>query len=273
MISSLAKKMASAGFPKTAELILKAGSLVVGNKIKIKYQSGNFWTHYKSGWGINEASPNVRFDPDQEFSSVRDIYFSSYQPAGDDVFVDLGAGIGVETMYLARQTGYTGKIYAIEASPHTYEILKANVAENHLNNVRIFNIAISDQNGSILIDTTQENHISNSVFSKTGSAVDAFTMDHFLEQNQIDRVDLLKVNIEGAEQLLIKSFENIGRVKQVAISCHDFLYRRNGNINFKTKDLVSRFLKEHHFEIYSKTTGIDYVDDWIFGTNTLYKPV
>jgi FkbM family methyltransferase len=271
MISAMAKKLANAGYPRMAELILKAGSMIVGNEIKIKYQSGNFWTHYKNGWGINEASPDVRFDPDQQISFIRDVYFSSYLPSGNDVFVDVGAGIGMETIYLARQKSYTGKIYAIEASPHTFEILKANIDENHLENVNIFHLAISDQNGSILIDTTQENHISNSVFSEKGTTVNALTMDSFLELNQIETVDLLKVNIEGAEQLLIKSFESIGKVKHVAISCHDFLYKRNGDLHFKTREIVSNFLKDHHFDIHSKSSGVDYVDDWIYGTNKLYK--
>jgi FkbM family methyltransferase len=271
MISSMAKKLAHAGYPKMAELILKAGSMVVGNKIKIRYQPGNFWTHYKNGLGINEASPNVRFDPDEQISFIRDVYFSSYQPSGNDVFVDVGAGIGMETIYLAREASYTGQIYAIEASPHTFEILRANVSENKLTNVRIFNLAISDQNGSILIDTTQENHISNSVFSKKGSTVNALTMDRFMEQNQIGKIDLLKVNIEGAEQLLIKNFESIRKVKHVAISCHDFLYKRNGDIHFKTREIVSSFLKDQHFDIHSKSTGVDYIDDWIYGTNKMYS--
>jgi hypothetical protein len=43
-----------------------------------------------------------------------------------------------------------------------------------------------------------------------------------MEENQIRPVGLLTVNIEGAERLLIASFEEISRVKDVAISCHDF---------------------------------------------------
>ncbi len=272
MISSLARKLAGFGYPNAAEFLLKTGSVILGNKLKIRFHPGNFWTHYKNGWAINERYPDIRFDPDKLLASIKDVYFFNFQPAGNDIFIDVGAGIGMESIYLSRQPGYSGKIYAIEASPLTFEILKANVEDNHLGNIQVYNLAISDLNGTILIDTTQENHITNSVFSKNGMAVKAITMDDFLEENQIETVSLLKVNIEGAEKLLINSFEKIFKVKHVAISCHDFLNKRTGDKNFETKETVARFLKNHNFDIYSKTTGVDYIDDWIYGTNKSYNP-
>ncbi len=64
-----------------------------------------------------------------------------------------------------------------------------------------------------------------------------------MKENQIDSVGLLKVNFEGAERLLIGSFEKISKVKHVAISCHDFLYKRSGDKNLKQKNLSFAFWK------------------------------
>jgi FkbM family methyltransferase len=273
MLSSAAGKLANSGFPKLAELILKMGILLLGKDVKIKFHSRNCWTHFKDSWIMHEVLPDIRFDPDKQMSLIKEIYFKNYLPTGDDVFIDVGAGIGKESIFLSRQSDYHGKIYAIEASPFTFELLKANIQSNHLNNIQPFNMAISDRSGKICIDDNQINHIANSVFTDKGTAVRAITMDDFMEENQIDTVGLLKANIEGAERLLIGSFEKISKVKHVAISCHDFLYKRSGNKNFKTKKSVIRFLENRNFDITGNKTGIDYVDDWIYGSNRMFNVV
>ena len=200
---------------------------------------------------------------------IRDLYFKHYLPSGKDVFIDVGSGVGLESMFLSRQADYQGRIYAIEASPFIFGLLKANIESNHLNNIQPFNVAISDRSGEIFIGNNQINHIANSVFTDKGTAIRAVTMDGFMEENQIDSVGLLKVNIEGAERLLIGCFENITKVKHVAISCHDFLYRRSGNENFKTKKTIIRFLENRNFDVFGNETGIDYVDDWVYGSNRI----
>jgi FkbM family methyltransferase len=205
MISSLTGNLANSGFPKLAEFILKVGITTVGNHVKIKFRSRNCWTHFKGSWIINEVLPDIRFDPEKQMTFVRDVYFKHYLPSGDDVFIDVGSGVGMESMFLSRQVDFWGRIYAIEASPFTYELLIENIKTNNLNNIRPFNVAISDRSGEILIDDNQINHISNSVFARKGTAVRAITMDGFMEENQIDSVGLLKVNIEGAERLYINA--------------------------------------------------------------------
>jgi len=269
MISSLAGKLANSGYPGLAEFVLMMGGAILGNNTKIRFHSRNYWTHYKNDWIINEVSPNVRFNPDNQIAFIKDVYFKFYQPKGEDIFIDVGSGIGMESIFLSRQPDYNGRIYAIEASPFTFELLKANIETNNQGNIRAFNLAISDRNGNILIDDAQENHIANSVFTNKGTEVKTVTMDAFMEENQIDSVGLLKVNIEGAERLLIGSFEKISRVKHVAISCHDFLYKRSGDIRFKSKKSVAQFLENRNFEVYYNNTGIDYVDDWIYGRNKI----
>jgi len=109
-------------------------------------------------------------------------------PNGEDVFIDVGAEIGMESMFVSRQVDYLGRIYAIEASPFTFELLKANIQSNHLSNTQPFNVAISDRSGKIFIDDSQLNHIANSVFTDKGTAVRAITMDGFMEENQIDSI-------------------------------------------------------------------------------------
>ena len=62
-------------------------------------------------------------------------------------------------------------------------------------------------------------------------------------------------------------------VKQIAISCHDFLYKRSRDKNFKTKETVIRFLENRNFAVVGNETGVDYVDDWIYGSNRKFISV
>jgi FkbM family methyltransferase len=271
MISSLAVKLANSGFSKLAELILRMGIVMVDNNVKIRFHFNNCWTHYKGSWIINEVVPDIRFDPEKQIDFIKEVHFKHYLPSGEDVFIDVGSGIGMESMFLSRQTNFHGKIYAIEASPFTFGLLKTNIQNNQLNNIHPFNVAISDRMGEIFINDDHVNHLSNSVFTEKGISVNTITMDGFMEENQIETVALLKVNIEGAERLLIDSFEKISKVRHVAISCHDFLFKRSGNNHFKTKKSVVRFLENRNFAVVGNDTGIDYVDDWIYGSNRMFR--
>jgi FkbM family methyltransferase len=267
MISGLARRLAGKGYPKGAEILLNGASLLSGRATRIKYNKAGMWTHFQKQWVVNEVFPHIRLDMEKEVRFMNNVYFHDFQPAADDIIVDVGAGIGLETIYMGKRLTHNGKIYAIEASPFTYEVLKANIYQNSLVNVEPFNLAISDKPGRLKIGSANDDHINNSVFKDSGVEVDAITMDEFMIQNQIEVVSLLKVNIEGAEKLLIRAFESISRVKHIAISCHDFLYKRSGDANFISKEEVSQFLQDNNFDIHSKKSGIDFEDDWIYGTN------
>src|ERR1700690_1202556 len=101
MISSLAGKLADSGFPNLAEFILRTGIATVGNHAKIRFHSRNRWTHYKDNWIINEVLPDIRFDPEKQMCFITDLYFKHYLPSGKDVFIDVGSGVGLESMFLS----------------------------------------------------------------------------------------------------------------------------------------------------------------------------
>ena len=117
-------------------------------------------------------------------------------------------------------------------------------------------------------------HTENKIIVDEGSSsltVRGLTMDQYLEYHNIEYVDYMKINIEGAEKLLIEKFKKIKSVKNIAISSHDFLGHRTGDNFYFTKDLMINFLKENNFEYYMRDTGVDYKDDWIYGVNKQFS--
>lgn len=69
-----------------------------------------------------------------------------------DYVVDIGANIGVYTKYLSELVGIDGCVYSIEPIPLTFDILLSNVKKLGLKNIEAINCAISDSNGSVIME-------------------------------------------------------------------------------------------------------------------------
>ena len=198
-----------------------------------------------------------------------------YRCKEGDCAVDIGAGLGEETLVYSRMVGPGGKVFSIEASTAAFEVLDNVVKLNKLENARAFNMAVYKSNGSV---TMEGDNFSYQVgFIKedenSGNKIQAIRMSDFISSMGIDRIDLLKVNIEGAERYVIETLldEQVENIRHVAIACHDFRFRKEGVEFFKTRELVENYLTGKGFEIQSRNTGVDYLDDWVYGKNKRFQ--
>lgn len=168
---------------------------------------------------------------------------------------------------MSKLVGVKGTIFAIEAAPDTFAVLQENVADNGLTNVVCKNLAIINKNEMVQISASIEGHIGNTILGQSELVHEVIgqTIDTFIEDNQIKRIDYLKINIEGAESLLIDAFSSIDRVQNIAISCHDFLGKITGKDFYCTKNKVQNFLKAQGFKLVSQSSGVASVDDWLYG--------
>ena len=66
-----------------------------------------------------------------------------------DVILDIGANIGFYTLIMAKLVGEKGKVYAFEADPTNFEILKKNVEVNGYKNIVLVNKVVSNKNEKI----------------------------------------------------------------------------------------------------------------------------
>jgi FkbM family methyltransferase len=202
-----------------------------------------------------------------------DISFFKYKPKEGDIVVDIGAGLGEETVVMSDLAGKTGKVYSVEANPTVFKILKHVVELNNLTNVELLNLAISAEDGTVEIVDTDESYMTGFVGNSGNSTVpvEGLRFDSFAKRFGIDRIDLLKSNIEGAERFLVDSIskEYLPRIRNVAIACHDFRYEETKNDFFVTKEYIKKFLLDNSFEVETRNTGRDFADDWVYGRNLL----
>ena len=122
--------------------------------------------------------------------------------------VDLGANIGYFSLTAAGIVGPTGQVHAIEPTPSTVSRLRENIALNGFHNVTAHQLALSDDDGSIRLHLSGDDCEENSLFA-TGPGdesieVDATTLDRFADRQGLRRIDLLKVDVEGAEVRVLR---------------------------------------------------------------------
>ena len=64
-----------------------------------------------------------------------------------DTVLDIGAFVGTHTLAFARKVGDSGTVYAFEPQPVFFEVLKKNISQNGLTNVRLYDVAVSEKRG------------------------------------------------------------------------------------------------------------------------------
>jgi len=122
-----------------------------------------------------------------------------------DVFFDIGANIGCYTLIASKITGSSGHVFAFEAIREVYEKLTFNIQLNNLSGITAENLAIFDQKDLLeFYVSSGENIGMSSIFhhdNERGDTVQvqAISVDEYVEENQISRVDFIKLDIEGAE--------------------------------------------------------------------------
>ena len=124
-------------------------------------------------------------------------------------FVDVGANWGYFTLAAAHGVGPGGRVISVEADPWACRALRANVARNRLDQVTVLEMAASDRLGALWLQQYEANANDSGnygVTSTTTVAADgrrfkvlARALDQALDEVEVNRIDLLKMDIEGGE--------------------------------------------------------------------------
>jgi FkbM family methyltransferase len=127
--------------------------------------------------------------------------------------VDIGANVGYYTMLAAAGVGLKGRVHAVEADPHTFEILEKNVDVNGYGSfVRTHHCAAADKRGELTLFQFRNHHGSNNIFADTsdkrivgGVKVPAIPLDELI----LEPVDVMKIDAEGSEPLIFEGMQRL----------------------------------------------------------------
>lgn len=138
------------------------------------------------------------------------------------VVVDAGAHIGYFTRLFSRRVGSRGQVFAFEPDEENLRHLRNNVAR--MSNVEINTDALSSKVGTISFyhvegSTGCHTTIANNAPGTPARQVRATTLDAFVENNSIGKVDLIKMDIEGGEWDALEGMERTLRKDSPFVVC------------------------------------------------------
>ncbi len=118
--------------------------------------------------------------------------------------IDIGANIGWYTLNLAEWVGSEGRVIGFEPFPQNFQSLEKNIQLNTFNNITAENIAIGQEEGELILHlNTKENNRGMVSVIPTDNAihesVKVTTLDLYLTQNPVEKLDFIKIDIEGNE--------------------------------------------------------------------------
>jgi len=129
------------------------------------------------------------------------------------VIIDVGANVGFFSM-LCRELYSKSKIYAFEPVSKTFSCLEKNFKDDK--NTEVINTALSDHQGSGKMTFREENSAVSSLSKEGNVDVEITTLDYFLKDNNINRVDILKIDTESFENYVLKGAEDtLKKVKYI----------------------------------------------------------
>ncbi|MGA7402970.1 MAG: FkbM family methyltransferase [Candidatus Sulfotelmatobacter sp.] len=145
--------------------------------------------------------------------------------ASDRVILDIGANVGLFSLYAARQAP-NARILAVEPFPATFERLLQVVSEHHLTErITCLNCAITGEGGTRLMRSDplpSQRRSLLPVGKSIGIPIQAKTLAELFLERDLNRVDLLKMDIEGGEYevLLSTSPEVLRTIGRIALEYH-----------------------------------------------------
>jgi FkbM family methyltransferase len=126
-------------------------------------------------------------------------------------FVDVGANWGLFTLTASYRVGSQGRVVALEPDPRIFRMLRSNVERNRLKQVQIFEVAAADRDSELTLaahDPDGENWAISRLVDSRATQQPTFQvasrrLDHLLDEMGTTTVDLVKIDVEGAEDLVL----------------------------------------------------------------------
>lgn len=144
------------------------------------------------------------------------LYLQYLNPRPGEVVLDIGSYCGLSVLTFAKAVGKTGRVFAFEADAENYAALLKNIECQELENVRPFNLAVTGEGGKAWF--SGEANMGSRVIADaaqnrdTLSEVDTITLTDILTKNHLSGIDVIKMDIEGAEyEVIEKSRKFINR--------------------------------------------------------------
>lgn len=130
-------------------------------------------------------------------------------------FVDVGTHVGQYTLVAAGIVGPGGAVHSFEPQPDTHDLLRHNVHTNGLTNVRLNRCALAETVSEVELYVARPDNVGQSSlrkphnFSGVAVKVPCRTLDDYAREQGLDRIDVIKIDVEGAELSVLRGADRI----------------------------------------------------------------
>lgn len=169
---------------------------------------------------------------------------------------DIGANMGELTLFFSRFVGEQGRVHAFEASTQNFEKLQKVCEYSGQKNIILNHLAVADREDYYILNIYDNEHsgwnsLANRPLEKYGitikpvatEQVKATTIDAYCEKNEISHIDLLKIDVEGAEYQCLLGARRM--LEKKSIHCCVFEFGQTtfdmGNNPDEIEDYLRRF--------------------------------
>lgn len=181
------------------------------------------WAGTRLGWKLRYGSRMIIDAPD-EYIQAHMLWFGAYEPGvievilclldPEDVFVDVGANVGQYAVVMGREGA---RIHAFEPVPRLAARLRENLRLNGIHrSVTLVQAAVSSSQGEakLYIRGREDDGSHSLLLGVSANTVDEITvptvtLDHYLAANALDRVAVVKIDVEGAEAFVLDGAEKL----------------------------------------------------------------
>ncbi|MCW5734323.1 MAG: FkbM family methyltransferase [Enhydrobacter sp.] len=180
------------------------------------------------------------------------------------VFVDVGANDGLYTLFAARRVGPSGKVLAFEPSTRERINLERNIERNELRNVTVLPVALGRSCGLAELRLAQSSHAGHNTLGRFANdgvkaegteQVQLQTLDSLAAERRLGRIDVMKIDVEGAEASVIEGARKVLTATRplIVLEISDKALRGQGS---DAEQLIAT-LREMNYQIgvFSPTTG------------------
>ena len=209
-------------------------------------------------WG---GRRRFRFFPDSRESMFlaynhimdwHEFHFMARYLRATDVAVDVGANIGVYLLWMSNFVGPEGRIIAFEPDATNSSRISTQITINSLSWVEMEQAAVAEQEGELRFSTGKdmENHIVRADTSEDAETVTvrATTLDNHARREDIESIDFLKIDVEGAELFILQGAERLLRDRAIRVIQLEF-NRQAGTFELHSRDVLA-FLDRHGYALF-----------------------
>jgi FkbM family methyltransferase len=173
------------------------------------------------------------------------------------VFLDIGANMGYYTLLAAQRVGPGGQVHSFEPSPRMFSELKFNVELNRFSNVQLNHVALGDKPGMARLsryERGQEVYGSLSQRCFPGARAIGYddvvveTLDNYMENKNIKQVDFMKMDVEGAELMVLRGAERFLKQFKPQKIVFEFVEVNAAGFGYRCEEILD-FLRNSNYTI------------------------